>query len=244
MRRLAPLIAAAVVVAPAVEAKPRQAAQRLPVVVELFTAQGCSDCPKADDLLARIGEEKGVIALTFSVDYWDYLGWKDTFAKPEFTERQQAYKTAFRLRDVYTPQIVLDGSSEIAGAKADAVEAALAEARKDRPWQPEIGLRSDGRLAVGSGRLPKGGAVIWLVRYAPGVSEVKVKTGENKGETVRQANEVRELVKLGVWHGTPKLLHLPDASEPDLEGVVLVQAAHGGKILAARKLPAPARTGA
>jgi hypothetical protein len=82
--------------------------------------------------------------------------------------------------------------------------------------------------------------VIWLVRYLPGVSEVKVKTGENKGETVKQANEVRELVKLGPWRGAPKVLRLPDATEPDLESVVLVQAAHGGKILAARKLPAPA----
>jgi hypothetical protein len=239
MRRLAPLIAATVVVAPAAEAKPRPPAQRLPVVVELFTAQGCSDCPKADELIAHIGEQKGVITLTFSVDYWDYLGWKDTFAKPEFTERQQAYRTAFKLRDVYTPQIVLDGESELAGARPDAVESAVAEARKDRPWQPEIVFRADGRLEVGSGRAPRGGAVIWLVRYTPGVSEVKVKAGENKGETVRQANEVRELIRLGPWRGAPRLLRLPDASDADLESVVLVQAAHGGKILAARKLPSP-----
>jgi hypothetical protein len=239
MRRLAPLIVATLLVAPAAEARVRHpAAARLPVVVELFTAQGCSDCPQANELVTKLAGQKGVIALTFSVDYWDYLGWKDTFAKPEFTERQQAYKTAFKLRDVYTPQIVLDGVTQVAGAKPDEVEAAVAAARRDRPWQPDIALRSDGRLAVGSGRAPHGGAVIWLVRYDPGVREVKVRTGENKGQIVRQTDEVRELVKLGVWHGKPKLVRLPDASENDLESVVLIQENHGGRILAARKLRA------
>jgi hypothetical protein len=241
MRRLALLIAATLLVAPAAEARARRPAQRLPVVVELFTAQGCSDCPKANDLLGKLAEEKGVVALTYSVDYWDYLGWKDSFAKPEFTERQRAYEAELKLRDVYTPQIVLDGTSQIAGAKPDAVQAAVADARRERPYQPEIAVRSDGRLQLGSGEAPHGGAVVWLVRYDPAVREVKVKTGENKGLAVRQTNEVRDLVKLGVWRGQPKLFRLPEASEPGLDGVVLVQAAHGGRILAARKLPTAPR---
>ena len=236
MRRLAPLIAATLIVAPAAEAKSRHTATRLPVVVELFTAQGCSDCPRANDLVAKLADEKGVIALTFSVDYWDYLGWKDTFAKPEFSARQRTYTSAFKLRDVYTPQIVLDGANQVAGGKPDEVEAAVTEARRERPLQPEIALRSDGRLSVGSGEAPRGGAMIWLVRYDPGVREVKVRTGENKGQTVRQTHEVRELVKLGVWHGGPKLLRLPHASESDLQSLVLIQAAHGGKIVAAKTL--------
>jgi hypothetical protein len=235
------LIAATLLVAPAAEARARRPAQRLPVVVELFTAQGCSDCPKANDLLGKLAEEKGVVALTYSVDYWDYLGWKDSFAKPEFTERQRAYEAELKLRDVYTPQIVLDGTSQIAGAKPDAVQAAVADARRERPYQPEIAVRSDGRLQLGSGEAPHGGAVVWLVRYDPAVREVKVKTGENKGLAVRQTNEVRDLVKLGVWRGQPKLFRLPEASEPGLDGVVLVQAAHGGRILAARKLPTAPR---
>lgn len=239
MRRLALLIAAAtLVVAPAAEARAHRPAQRLPVVVELFTAQGCSDCPKANELLGKLADEKGVIALTYSVDYWDYLGWKDTLAKPEFTARQQAYETDLKLRDVYTPQIVLDGETQIAGAKPDEVQAAVADARRERPYQPDIALRADGRLELGSGEAPHGGAVIWLVRYDPAVREVKVRTGENKGLTVRQTNEVRDLVKLGVWRGAPRLLRLPEPSEPGLDSVVLVQAEHGGRILAARKLPA------
>lgn len=236
MRRLAPLIAATLLVAPAAEAKPRHPGARLPVVVELFTAQGCSDCPGANDLVARLADQKGVIALTFSVDYWDYLGWKDTFAKPEFAERQRAYKTAFRLRDVYTPQVVLDGVKELAGAKPDEVEAALAQARHDRPVQTEVTLREDGRLAIGSGAVPRGGATIWLVRYDPGVREVEIKRGENKGLKVKQADEVRELVKLGIWRGTPRVLRLPEASGPDLKSVVLIQGVRDGRILAARRL--------
>jgi hypothetical protein len=236
MRRLAPLICAALIVAPAAEAKGRHTATRLPLVVELFTAQGCSDCPRANDLVGKLADDKGVIALTFSVDYWDYLGWKDTFAKPEFSARQRTYSSAFKLRDVYTPQIVLDGTSQVAGGKPDEVEAAVAEARKDRPLQPELALRSDGKLSVGSGEAPRGGAVIWLVRYDPGVREVKVRTGENKGQTVKQTHEVRELTKLGVWKGAPKLIRLPEAGETDLQSVVLIQTLHGGKILAARKL--------
>jgi hypothetical protein len=212
-------------------------------VVELFTAQGCSDCPQANELLGKLADDRGVIALTYSVDYWDYLGWKDTFAKPQFTERQKAYEADLKLRDVYTPQIVLDGTSQIAGAKPDAVQAAVADARRERPYQPDIALRADGRLQLGSGEAPHGGAVIWLVRYDPAVREVKVKSGENKGLTVRQTNEVRDLVKLGVWRGRPRLIRLPEASEPGLDSVVLVQAIRGGRIVAARKLPGPTRAG-
>jgi hypothetical protein len=242
MRRLALLIAAAtLLVAHAAEARLHRPPQRLPVVVELFTAQGCSDCPKANDLLGKLAEDRGVLALTYSVDYWDYLGWKDTFAKPEFTERQQAYQSDLKLRDVYTPQIVLDGVTQIAGAKPDAVEAAVVDALRERPLQPEIALRADGRLQLGSGEAPHGGAVVWLVRYDPGVREVKVKTGENKGLTVRQTNEVRDLVKLGVWRGRAKLFRLPKPSEPGLDNAVLVQAMQGGGIVAARKLPAEPR---
>ena len=214
----------------------RPAAPRFPVVVELFTAQGCSDCSKADEVLAKFADDKGVIALSFSVDYWDYLGWRDTFAKPEFGERQEAYKTAFKLRDVYTPEIVVDGSRELSAAKPEAVESAVADAEKDRPTAPDIQMRVDGRLAVGSGEAPRGGATVWLVRYAPGAQEVKVKAGENKGLTLKQTNEVRELVKLGQWRGKSRLLRLPKASDPDLKGVILIQSTRDGRILAARQI--------
>src|SRR6218665_3730502 len=99
--------------APKARAKP-------PVVVELFTAQGCSSCGKANQVAAELAKDDGVLALTYSVDYWDYLGWKDTFAKPVFAERQRAYARKFALRDVPTPQMVVGGKVQASGAKAGA----------------------------------------------------------------------------------------------------------------------------
>ena len=177
------LIAATLLVAPAAEARVPRPAPRLPVVVELFTAQGCSDCPKANDLLGKLAEEKGVLALTYSVDYWDYLGWKDTFAKPEFTDRQQAYATDLRLRDVYTPQIVLDGAPRSPAAKPDDGRGRGGGARREAALPLEMPCAATTGCSSARAR-PAGGAVVWLVRYDPGVSEVGVKTGDNKGLTV------------------------------------------------------------
>ncbi|HWU15032.1 MAG TPA: DUF1223 domain-containing protein, partial [Caulobacter sp.] len=110
---------------PAAWAQPHKvpaARAKAPVVVELFTAQGCSSCGKANQLAADLSKRDGVLALTYSVDYWDYLGWKDTFAKPIFAERQRAYAKKFALRDVPTPQMVVAGRVQASGAKAEAVE--------------------------------------------------------------------------------------------------------------------------
>src|SRR5215216_322797 len=98
------------------------AAKPPPVLVELYTAQGCGSCGDANGLVAKLAERPGVLPLTFSVDYWDYLGWTDTFAKPEFAERQKAYVTRLKLREPYTPQVVVDGLGEAAGLKPAEVE--------------------------------------------------------------------------------------------------------------------------
>jgi hypothetical protein len=206
-----------------------------PVVVELFTAQGCDSCPEANRLVAELAERPEVIALTFSVDYWDYLGWKDTFAKPEFTARQRAYRQGLKLRDVYTPQVIVDGKRQVSGAKKDAVEAAVEEEAERRVYPPETLFQTPTRFAVGSGRVPRGGADVWLVRYDPRPQEVEVRRGENKGETVRHANLVREIVRLGRWTGRPQVYRLPRAAE-GLETAVLVQGRDGGRIIAARRL--------
>ena len=98
------------------------AAPRTPVVVELFTAQGCASCPEADRLLDAMTQRKGVVALMLPVDYWDYLGWADTFAQPTFTERQRAYAHRLKVREIYTPEIVVDGRQEAAGGDKDAID--------------------------------------------------------------------------------------------------------------------------
>jgi len=230
MRRLALLTAGALLAAPA------WAKSAEPVVVELFTSQGCSGCPQANELVMKLADDPEVIVLTWPVDYWDYLGWKDTFARPEFSKRQQAYKAAFKLRDVYTPQLVLDGERQMAGVKAEDVQAAVQQQAAERVYPPDMMFMGGDRVAVGSGKVPKGGAQVWLVRYDPDVREVAVKKGENKGQTVRQANTVRELVRLGDWRGKPRVFRLPKTVDGSLKTVVLVQSARTGRIVAAERL--------
>jgi hypothetical protein len=211
------------------------AAARQPVVVELYTAQGCSSCASADRLLGQLAARKGVLALTFAVDYWDYLGWSDTFARPEFTARQRAYMQKMGAREVYTPQLVIDGRQQASGANPVRVEALLKQALRTPRDAPQMTARR-GRVAVGGGRVPAGGGEVWLVRYDPDDQAVTVRRGENRGQTVTQKNVVRQLVLLGTWRGKPKLFPLPASPSAELKGVVLVQAAKGGRILGALSL--------
>ena len=216
------------------------AAARPPVVAELYTAQGCSSCGKADAYLAQLADRKGVLVLTFGVDYWDYLGWKDTFAKPEFTERQRAYARRFDLSEVYTPQVVVDGAAQTPGARPQSVEALLKEARHTRVDPPDMRFRDPDRVAVGSGRHPKGGAEIWLIRYDPRRQDVEVKDGDNRGQTVGERNVVVQLERLGPWRGRPVLLPLPPAPQEGLSSVVIVQEKDGGRILGVLQSDQPA----
>ncbi|PIB94475.1 thioredoxin family protein [Caulobacter sp. FWC2] len=206
-------------------------AAKAPVVVELFTAQGCSSCGKANQLAADLSKQDGVLALTYAVDYWDYLGWKDTFAKPGFAERQRAYAKKFALRDVPTPQMVVGGRVQVSGAKAEAVEDLVKTARRSPIDPPDMQFVGKARVAVGSGPAPRGGADVWLVRYDPREQDIVVKRGDNKGQTLVHRNVVRELVKLGPWAGRPKLYRLPATADDGLESVILVQGAKGGRIL-------------
>jgi hypothetical protein len=205
---------------------------RPPVVVELFTAQGCSSCGAANALVAELAERPGVLALTFGVDYWDYLGWPDTFARPEFTERQRAYARRLALREVYTPQVVVDGRAQASGVKDDAVEALVDTAQKTPAWPPDMMFMGERRVAVGSGPAPRGGADVWLVRYDPRALEVTPRRGDNRGQTLVQRNVVREMVRLGAWRGRPTAYRIPATDIEGLATAVLVQAPKGGKILA------------
>ncbi len=202
-----------------------------PVVVELFTAQGCSSCAKANQIVADLAQRDGVLTLTYSVDYWDYLGWKDTFAKPDFAERQRAYAKKFALRDVPTPQVVVGGRVQASGAKAEAVEDLVKAAAKVRLNPPDMEFVGKTRVAVGSGPAPRGGGEVWLVRFDPRQQEIAVKRGDNRGQTLVHRNVVRELVRLGPWSGKPKLYRLPAPTDEGLETIVLVQGAKGGRIL-------------
>ena len=207
-----------------------------PVVVELFTAQGCSGCPEANRSLEAVANAPGVIALTYGVGYWDYLGWSDTFAKPEFAARQQAYRQALRLRNVSTPQVVIDGRRQLSGARPPELQAAIDAEAAARLHPPEIEFRETGdRVGVGSGRPPRGGAEILAVVYQPGLQTVEVRQGDNRGQAVRHVNVVREVRRLGDWTGRPVLFALPADSASEDNVVVLVQAKTDRRILSAAR---------
>ena len=230
---LALTLAAAAMWAAVAEARP-------PIVVELFTAQGCASCGPANALIGDLADQPDVIALTYSVDYWDYLGWQDTFARPEFAERQKAYVRRFALREPYTPQVVVNGRFQASGARSGAVEKLVSSAWRGGGWNPpDMLFMANGRVAVGSGPAPRGGGEVWLIRYDPREQTVEVKRGENRGQSVQQRNVVRQIVRLGAWRGRPAVYRPPAASEEGLETLVLVQASRDGRVLGVLKLPAP-----
>jgi len=214
---------------------PAHAAGLRPVVVELFTSQGCGACAKANTVVAELADRRDVLALTFPVDYWDYLGWKDTFARPEFSARQRAYMKAAGQREVYTPQVVVDGAPQDQKSGLDAAPALIKTAYAKQPPAPALKLVR-GKLLVGSGPAPRGGAEVWLVRYQAQPTETPVKDGENRGVTVVYRNVATGLTRLGAWTGRAKAYALPKAKDDDNDKLaVLVQAKATGRMLSALK---------
>lgn len=227
--RTAALLLSFLLLTPALLA-PGLAHARPPVVVELFTAQGCASCGEANAFVGKLADQPGVLALTFPVDYWDYLGWTDTYAKPEFAERQKAYVASFGLREPYTPQVVVGGRRQAGGVKTEAVEQLVRAAARGASDPPDIRFINERRVDVGSARTRVTGEV-WLVRYDPRETEVEVKSGDNRGQTIVHRNVVREVRRLGAWRGRPTAYRVPAALEPGLKTAVIVQGAKGGRIL-------------
>jgi len=204
-----------------------------PVVVELYTAQGCSNCTKANGVVGDLTSRKDVLPLTFSVDYWDYLGWEDTLAKSEFATRQRAYVQALKVREIYTPEIVVGGAAEGPALDSKTIDGLIRTAVGAHHRGPHLRfLRRATRVQVNGPGAP---AEIWLVRYDPKDQTVKIKSGENKGKTVVVHNAVRELKRLGVWRGAPKTYPIPAAEDEGLKTLVLAQTPKGGRILALAK---------
>ena len=187
-------------------------------------------------MLQEIATRRGVIALTLPVDYWDYLGWADTFATPANTERQRAYARRLKVREIYTPEIVVDGRTEAPGLDTDAVDSLIRNGAGDLADGPRIQMLHAGgaRVRVSGGR-GGGRADVWLVRYDPQERTVRVKTGDNKGKLVSQRYVVRELTRLGGYAGGGRTYSLPKATTAGLTALVMVQAVHGGPILGVGK---------
>lgn len=201
-------------------------------VVELFQSQGCSSCPPANANVNALAASRGdVLALSFGVTYWDRLGWKDTFAKPEYTERQWAYARTKGRGNVWTPQVYVNGREDVVGANPAQLDAAVARAK---PLSTTLRV-TPGRIAVAAGAAPRGGADILLVRYEPRAIAVPIRAGENGGRTLPHRNIVRQLVTIGRWTGPAISVPLPPAARTDLAQAVLLQQ-RGGPIIAATKV--------
>ncbi len=216
---------------------PAPASTENPVVVELYTSQGCSSCPPADELLSRLAAKDGVIALALHVDYWDYIGWADKFARPAHTKRQKAYAHANGSRTIYTPQMVINGTEQVVGARpmevVDLLEHHAAQANSVRLQARRVGDMIELKAPSPSPAL--GELVVQLVRYLPSAT-VTIKKGENAGKTLDYANIVTSWDVVGKWDGQSVLdVSLPaPGSDP---AVVIVQRPGPGPIVGAARVP-------
>lgn len=207
-----------------------------PVVVELYTSQGCSSCPPADKYLAELSKRDDVIALALHVDYWDYIGWKDIFANPAYTKRQKAYARAAGARTVYTPQMVIGGVHHVVGLRPMEVAERIMDHR-DTPAPIALSVRRSGdRLDIAAQAMqqPKDVMIVQLVRYTP-EQTVDIKRGENAGRTMRYTNIVTQWRPLVEWDGREPLSLSVEAPGTD-PAVVIIQARGPGAILAAERL--------
>jgi hypothetical protein len=216
-------------------------AGRAPVVVELFTSQGCSSCPPAEAFLTDLAKRDDVIALEFHVDYWDYIGWKDSFAKPEFTKRQKRYVSSLQGRYAYTPQMVIQGRADVVGSHRDDVESVIRRYLAEDPKGPAISIKRKGDVLIvivgaGTGAGTDPYDVLLVTFDKPHLTEVR--RGENRGKTLKNSNVVRELVRLGAWTGKSSKFDISlDGREGDGGCAVLLQKPNQGPIVAAAKLP-------
>ena len=218
-----------------------QAEGTAPVVLELYTSQGCSSCPAADALLEELADQPGLLPLALHVDYWDYIGWADTFAHPGFTERQKAYARAAGERMIYTPQMIVGGVARVEGNDPAAVAEAIRAAQPDR-LGPDLAISREGEgLRIRVAEWPEAATAplkLQLVRFQP-QAVVEIAHGENAGKTVTYSNIVTDWQALSDWPGTPPLDLLVPAPGADSLAVLLQSPSPTGgpgAILAAARL--------
>jgi hypothetical protein len=229
-RRLAsaPLVAGLLIAtfAAAQAAEPR-------ALIELFTSQGCSSCPPADKLLGEFSADPSVVALSVPIDYWDYLGWKDTLANPGHSARQRAYAHLRGDRQVYTPQIVVNGAAHALGSDHAAIEHAIA-LTDQKPGVMSlpvlISMGSSGlNVQVDAAKSDHAAGEVWLCPLMK-AAQVSIERGENRGRTITYHNVVRNWVKLGDWTGTKMNWNVPiseiEASDADAAAVMVQEGSH------------------
>jgi hypothetical protein len=194
------ICAIAAIICPAQAGDPR-------AVVELFTSQGCSSCPAADRLMGELSKDPSIVALSMPIDYWDYLGWKDTLADSRFSARQRAYSHVRGDRDVYTPQAVINGSVHVIGSDRSSIETAIGETEKaSGVMSVPVSMSVTGRQINVSVAASRNGPAamhgeVWICSVSKAVP-ISIGRGENRGREITYYNVVRNLLKVGDWNGT------------------------------------------
>jgi hypothetical protein len=225
------------------QAPAENVAENPKAVVELFTSQGCSSCPPADRLLTTLAQNPDLIAVSFPIDYWDYIGWKDTLASPGFTARQKAYASMRGDGHVYTPQMVVDGRSDVVGSDKDQVSRAI-DLNKGRDGALTVPIKmidhaGTMRVEIGAANGDPAPVVagVFVLRVAH-TRTVTIERGENKGQSITYTNVVRAMRKIGDWHGEAASFDFTELKADDEGYVVLLQQGtqdQPGIILAAAK---------
>lgn len=247
MKRISLTLAAAVVLAATSSSTTSAGEAKRLNVLELFTSQGCSSCPPADKLLAELSKRDNVLALSFPVSYWDHLGWKDTLAKDAYNDRQRAYAESRGDRQIYTPQLVVNGVTHAVGSNRSEIEAAMTTTGEGlRNMSVPVSATSSGNtVQVETGAAPEGStaksAKVWLAFYDKSVS-VNIGRGENHGRKVAYTNVVRELKMAGEWTGEPAhyTIEIPRGTAAD-GCAVLLQSDNNYAMLGAADTPVRAR---
>ncbi len=174
-------------------------------VVELFTSQGCSSCPPADKIIGELAKDPNVIALSMPIDYWDYLGWKDTLADSRFSARQKAYSKMRGDRDVYTPQVVVNGTVHVIGSDREGIDDAIKDtAKSDGVMSVPVTMTLSGKqinVSVAASKAAAAQGEIWICSVSKAIP-ISIGRGENRGREVTYYNVVRNLLKVGDWNGS------------------------------------------
>lgn len=216
-----------------------------PVVVELFTSQGCSSCPPADKILGELIDRDNVIALSLPVDYWDNLGWRDTFASPHHTQRQRDYAVTLGTRQVYTPQMVINGHINVVGSRRNKVMQSIADELQHDHEKVDISLAAAGDdLVISLSDAPSSigstiDATVWIVPFHQGMHSVSIERGENRGKTIAYSNVVDGLMRLGEYNGagTDFTHSLAPLQNKSVDGcAVIVQDDVTGEIIGAQRI--------
>ena len=204
-------------------------------VIELFTSQGCSSCPPADAYLGELaerGEKDGLLALSFHVDYWNYLGWKDPFSSAAYSKRQGDYARYFDSRNVYTPQMVIQGTHQVVGSNRSEVTRAIKLVKSSPRVDLPLSRSADGMMLTLPATATDYNAKVFVVTY-DNEHFTAVKRGENRGKKIRNRNVVRTLKYLTNWNGKAMQIPVPVSGAAGDKGAVLLQAADTGAILGA-----------